>query len=75
MAETARRRLSAEERRQSILAAANQVFGEHGYEHVRIDDIATALTAIEAELRDAGVDVEVGRAAPAALEAFGSVPA
>ena len=37
-----RRRLSAEERRQSILAAANQVFGERGYEHVRIDDVAAA---------------------------------
>ena len=42
MAEAARRRLTAEERRQSILDAANQVFGDHGYEHVRIDDIATA---------------------------------
>ena len=37
-----RRRLSAEERRESILEAANEVFGEHGYEHVRIDDIAAA---------------------------------
>lgn len=37
-----RRRLSAEQRRESILAAANQVFGERGYEHVRIDDIAAA---------------------------------
>jgi AcrR family transcriptional regulator len=37
-----RRRLSAEERRQSILEAANEVFGEHGYEHVRIDDVAAA---------------------------------
>lgn len=37
-----RRRLSAEERRHSILAAANQVFGERGYEHVRIDDVAAA---------------------------------
>ena len=37
-----RRRLSAEERRESILDAANQVFGEHGYEHVRIDDVAAA---------------------------------
>jgi aspartate aminotransferase-like enzyme len=41
--------------------------------HIGIEDIATALTAIEEELRDEGVDVEVGRAAPAALEAFGSV--
>ena len=37
-----RRRLSAEERRESILEAANEVFGEHGYEHVRIDDVAAA---------------------------------
>ena len=37
-----RRRLSAEERRQSILAAANEVFGARGYEHVRIDDVAAA---------------------------------
>jgi AcrR family transcriptional regulator len=42
VAETARRRLTAEERRESILAAANQVFGDRGYEHVRIDDIAAA---------------------------------
>jgi AcrR family transcriptional regulator len=39
---TPRRRLSAEERRESILAAANEVFGERGFEHVRIDDVATA---------------------------------
>jgi AcrR family transcriptional regulator len=37
-----RRRLSAEERRESILDAANRVFGEHGYENVRIDDVAMA---------------------------------
>jgi AcrR family transcriptional regulator len=37
-----RRRLSAEERRESILEAANEVFGERGYEHVRIDDVAAA---------------------------------
>jgi AcrR family transcriptional regulator len=37
-----RRRLSAEQRRQSILQAANEVFGERGYEHVRIDDVAAA---------------------------------
>jgi AcrR family transcriptional regulator len=37
-----RRRLTAEERRESILDAANQVFGEHGFENVRIDDVATA---------------------------------
>jgi AcrR family transcriptional regulator len=37
-----RRRLSAEERRQSILRAASEVFGDRGYEHVRIDDVAAA---------------------------------
>ena len=37
-----RRRLSAEERRESILDAANEVFGKHGFEHVRIDDVAAA---------------------------------
>ena len=37
-----RRRLSAEQRRESILHAANEVFGDRGYEHVRIDDIANA---------------------------------
>jgi AcrR family transcriptional regulator len=37
-----RRRLTAEERRGSILASAKQVFGDRGYEHVRIDDIAAA---------------------------------
>lgn len=40
--EQPRRRLSAEQRRESILVAANEVFGENGYEHVRIDDVATA---------------------------------
>ncbi|HET9286462.1 MAG TPA: alanine--glyoxylate aminotransferase family protein [Gaiella sp.] len=43
--------------------------------HVGIEDIAEALTAIEEELRAAGAEVEPGRAAPAALEAFGSVAA
>ena len=43
-----RRRLSAEERRESILDAANQVFGEHGFEHVRIDDVATAANISKA---------------------------
>jgi aspartate aminotransferase-like enzyme len=43
--------------------------------HVTIDDIAEALAAIEVELRDAGAEVEPGRAAPAAFEAFGSVAA
>jgi AcrR family transcriptional regulator len=37
-----RKRLKAEERRESILRAANTVFGQHGYEHVRIDDVANA---------------------------------
>ena len=37
-----RKRLKAEERRESILRAANSVFGQHGYEHVRIDDVAAA---------------------------------
>jgi aspartate aminotransferase-like enzyme len=41
--------------------------------HIGVDDIAAALVAIEVELKDAGVDVELGRAAPAAFEAFGSV--
>ena len=37
-----KKRLKAEERRESILRAANSVFGQHGYEHVRIDDVAAA---------------------------------
>jgi AcrR family transcriptional regulator len=37
-----RRRLKAEERRESILNAANTIFGQRGYEHVRIDDVAAA---------------------------------
>jgi AcrR family transcriptional regulator len=37
-----RRRLSAEERRESVLDAANNVFGAHGFENVRIDDVAAA---------------------------------
>jgi aspartate aminotransferase-like enzyme len=41
--------------------------------HIGIDDLAGALTAVEGELQAAGADVELGRAAPAALEAFGSV--
>jgi aspartate aminotransferase-like enzyme len=41
--------------------------------HVTIDDLAEALTAVEVELREAGADVEIGRAAPAAFEAFGTV--
>jgi aspartate aminotransferase-like enzyme len=43
--------------------------------HVGIDDIAEALTAVEDELRSSGVEVEAGRAAQAALEAFGTVAA
>src|SRR5690349_24526385 len=35
-----RRRLRAEERRESILDAANLVFGQRGYDTVRIDDVA-----------------------------------
>lgn len=41
--------------------------------HVTIDDLAEALTAVEVELREAGADVEIGRAAPAAFAAFGTV--
>src|SRR6266550_9221822 len=37
-----RRRLPAEERRESILNAANMVFGQRGYDTVRIDDVAAA---------------------------------
>jgi AcrR family transcriptional regulator len=37
-----RRRLRAEERRESILNAANIVFGQRGYDTVRIDDVAAA---------------------------------
>jgi AcrR family transcriptional regulator len=37
-----RRRLSAGERRESILHAANLVFGQRGYDTVRIDDVAAA---------------------------------
>jgi AcrR family transcriptional regulator len=37
-----RRRLRAEERRESILHAANIVFGQRGYDTVRIDDVASA---------------------------------
>jgi AcrR family transcriptional regulator len=37
-----RRRLRAEQRRGSILEAANIVFGQRGYDTVRIDDVATA---------------------------------
>jgi AcrR family transcriptional regulator len=37
-----RRRLRAEERRESILDAANLIFGQRGYDTVRIDDVAAA---------------------------------
>jgi AcrR family transcriptional regulator len=37
-----RRRLRAEERRESILEAASIVFGQRGYDPVRIDDVAAA---------------------------------
>jgi AcrR family transcriptional regulator len=37
-----RRRLRAVERRESILNAANIVFGQRGYDTVRIDDVAAA---------------------------------
>jgi serine---pyruvate transaminase len=42
--------------------------------HVGVEELAGALDAIEQELAAAGADVELGRAAPAAYEAFGSVP-
>ena len=45
--------------------------GHIGY--VGIEDVAEALTAVEDELREAGAEVEPGRAAPAAFEAFGTV--
>ena len=41
--------------------------------HVGIEELAGALAAIEEELAAAGADVEPGRAAPAAYEAFGTV--
>jgi aspartate aminotransferase-like enzyme len=41
--------------------------------HVTIDDLAEALTAIEVELVAGGAEIETGRAAPTAFEAFGSV--
>jgi AcrR family transcriptional regulator len=40
--ERPKRRLKAQERRESILNAANTVFGQHGYDNVRIDDVAVA---------------------------------
>ena len=43
--------------------------------HVTVEQIAGALTAIEEELLAAGADVELGNAAPAALEAFGTAAA
>ena len=47
--------------------------GHIGY--VTSDDIAEALSAIETELGLLGVDVEVGRAAPVALDAYGAATA
>ncbi len=47
--------------------------GHIGY--VTSDDIAEALTAIEIELAEAGAEVEIGRAAPTALEAYGAASA
>ena len=41
--------------------------------HVGIEELATALAAIEEELATSGADVEPGKAAPAAYEAFGTV--
>ena len=41
--------------------------------HVTVEQVAGALTAIEVELAAAGADVEQRQAAPAALEAFGTV--
>ena len=41
--------------------------------HVGIEELAGALVAIEEELAVAGADVDPGRAAPAAYEAFGTV--
>ena len=41
--------------------------------HVTIDDLAEGLTAIEVELAAAGAEIESGRAAPAAFDAFGTV--
>ncbi len=43
--------------------------------HVGIEELAGALGAIEQELAAAGAEVELGRAAPAAYEAFGTVAA
>ena len=41
--------------------------------HVGIEELAACLSAVEEELAAAGADVEQGRAAPAAYEAFGTV--
>jgi aspartate aminotransferase-like enzyme len=41
--------------------------------HVGIEELVRALTAIEEELAAVGADVDPGRAAPAAYEAFGTV--
>jgi AcrR family transcriptional regulator len=39
---TARRRLPVAERRELIVEAAGRLFGEHGYEATRLDDVAAA---------------------------------
>ena len=41
--------------------------------HVGIEELAGALAATEEELAVAGADVEPGKAAPEAYEAFGTV--
>jgi aspartate aminotransferase-like enzyme len=41
--------------------------------HVGVEELAGALAAIEDELAASGADVEQGKAAPAAYEAFGTV--
>ena len=53
----------------------NRLFRIGHIGHVGIEDIAGALAAIEEELSAVGAEVEVGRAGPAALDAFGSVAA
>jgi AcrR family transcriptional regulator len=42
MATTGRKRLPAGERRELILEAAGQLFGEHGYAHTTLDEVAAA---------------------------------
>ena len=54
-------------------ALASRLFRIGHIGHVTVEQIAAALTAIETELAAAGADVEPGAAAPAALDAFGTV--